>query len=309
MKVICHNCGNEVEDKNFCPKCGTKIDVKKSRKQLLIGSIAFSIFIIAIGMVFYNKVIYPRKEIKDYLVETYNLSRKDIKIIHLASAPSKPVEYILTFDGGPVIITHKVKYKDFEFEVYDIDPNSPLHTFTDTYGGSIKYIDNVNNVKNQIENKLKSDNINSFVFASTDEFYKNKITSGYDKYNLLRFTVFIEELTKANSYSVNKSIFNIVNDYAKEQTLRYYYQIVVLNSKDYYEKIKEVDLEKYNNACNFGGYCLVDYKLLIEELNKQKTNDDNSGEVIEIYYALNDNSKGYRDFRPRGLSAELITDK
>ena len=310
MKIICHNCGNEVEDKNFCPKCGTKIDVKKSKKQLLIGSFVFSLFLIVIGMVIYNSMIYPRKEIKDYLVETYNLKRKDIKIIHLAGAPSKTGEKILTFDRGPVIITHTVKYKDFEFKVFDIDPNSPVHTFTDTYGRSVKYIENVNNVKEQIESKLKQKGINSFVFASTDEFYKNKITRTYDKYDLLRFNVFIEELTEVNQKDINESIYNIVNDYVEEHNLRFYYQIIALNSKDYYDKIKEVDLEKYNKACNSKEYCLVDYKLLIDkELNKQIINDYNSGEGIQMYYALNDNSNRNRYFKPKYLKTELIIDK
>lgn len=310
MKVICHNCGNEVEDQNFCPKCGTKIDPKKSRRLLITGGIVFSLLIIVLGIAAYTKYYLPKKEIKDYLVETYNLSRKDIKIIHLAGAPNKVGETILTLDGGPVIITHIVKYKDFEFKVYDIDPNSGMHTFIDTYGRSVKYLDHINNLKKQIEDKLKSENVNGFIFASTDEFYNNKLTRDYDKYDLLRFNIFLEGVNDSKRNELNESIFKIIRDYTEKETLRYYYQIIILDSKESLDKIKEVDLEKYNKACNDKEMCLVDYELLIDkELNKQIVdyNEDQDGQ--RIYYALNDGSVHYRNSQVRPFTFDIVIDK
>ena len=270
-KRICPKCNTEVDDKTvYCPKCGAQVvELKVVGKKDHTGIYILIGLLVILGIIFgnnyYKKNIVPKNKIKNYLAEKYDIKKKDIEIVNLTKPRGRLYETVIYLDESCIYeIVHKAKIDGVEFNVYELDPNN-RKKMKEKYYDDYLFInmEDTTPIKEKLEKVIKNNNMNGTVF--------NRIGVAKDHsrndHKAIKSFIIIEKQDLARLDSLENDIIDVLKEYT-----RYYdYEILILNSTEYYETIKNVDITKYITVGE-DDYTNLDITNLLKEKLNLKAN-------------------------------------
>ena len=266
-KRICPKCNTEVDAKTiYCPTCGAQaVELKvQGKKDFVPLYILLAVLIIAcliLGINYYKKSIAPKNKIKNYLAEKYDVKKKDVEIVKLTKPRGWLYETVIYLDETCIYeIVHKAKIDGVEFNVFEVDPNNRTK-IKEKYYDDYTFINmkDTTPIKEELEKIIRDNNMNGTVF---NRIGLTKDHSRNDHKSIKSF-ILIEKENLARLDSLENDIVDALKKYT-----RYYdYEILILNSTEYYEAIKNTDITKYINIGEDDYTRLEITNLLKEELN------------------------------------------